>query len=82
MTLIGDASRRQLLDGLRWENGLTLSELCKENDRSRQAVTKHLFLLEAANLIVTVKQGREKLHNQRTLLSFRGLPLKSIRSEI
>jgi DNA-binding transcriptional ArsR family regulator len=56
------AGRRQLLDRLRRENGLSLSELCKDHAMSRQAVTKHLALLEAANLIVTVKQGREKLH--------------------
>jgi DNA-binding transcriptional ArsR family regulator len=59
---LADASRRQLLDRLRRKNGLTLSELCKKHDMSRQAVTKHLVLLEAANLIATVKQGREKLH--------------------
>ena len=44
------------------KNGLTLSELCEGHDMSRQAVTKHLALLEAANLVVSVKQGREKLH--------------------
>ncbi len=59
---LADASRRQLLDKLRQKNGLTLGELCEDHDMSRQAVTKHLVLLEAANLVVTVKQGREKLH--------------------
>lgn len=59
---LADASRRRLLDKLRQKNGLTLGELCEEHDMSRQAVTKHLVLLEAANLVVTVKQGREKLH--------------------
>ena len=53
---------RQLLDRLRKKNGLSLSELCEKHDMSRQAVTKHLVLLEAANLVVTVKRGREKLH--------------------
>jgi DNA-binding transcriptional ArsR family regulator len=59
---LADASRRQLLDRLRKKNGLTLGELCEGHDMSRQAVTKHLALLEAANLVVTMKRGREKLH--------------------
>ena len=59
---LADPSRRQLLDRLRQEGGLTLGDLCKGHDMSRQAVTKHLVLLEAANLVVTKKQGREKLH--------------------
>ncbi len=59
---LADASRRQLLDRLHENNGLTLNELCVPHDMSRQAVTKHLVLLEAANLVVTVKRGREKLH--------------------
>jgi|SRR5271157_3516376 len=59
---LADVSRRRLLDRLRKRNGLTLSELCEQHDMSRQAVSKHLVLLEAANLVVTVKRGREKLH--------------------
>ena len=59
---LADASRRQLLDRLRRKGGLTLSELCEGHEMSRQAVTKHLMLLEAANLVATVKRGREKLH--------------------
>lgn len=59
---LADASRRKLLDRLRVEGGLSLGELCEKHAMSRQAVTKHLALLEAANLIVTKKQGREKLH--------------------
>ncbi len=59
---LADASRRQLLDRLRQEPGLTLGTLCQGHDMSRQAVTKHLVLLEAANLVVAVKRGREKLH--------------------
>ena len=59
---LADASRRQLLDRLRTQHGLTLHELCAQHDMSRQAVTKHLVLLEAANLVVSVKRGREKLH--------------------
>jgi DNA-binding transcriptional ArsR family regulator len=59
---LADASRRQLLDRLHDRNGQTLSELCEGLDMSRQAVTKHLTLLEEANLVATKKQGREKLH--------------------
>ena len=59
---LADASRRDLLDRLRRNNGQTLSELCEGHDMSRQAVTKHLVLLEEANLVVPVKKGREKLH--------------------
>jgi DNA-binding transcriptional ArsR family regulator len=59
---LADASRRHLLDRLRQNNGQTLSELCEGHAMSRQAVTKHLVLLEEANLVVTQKKGREKLH--------------------
>jgi DNA-binding transcriptional ArsR family regulator len=59
---LADASRRDLLDCLRKKNGQTLGELCEGHTMSRQAVTKHLVLLEGANLVVTAKRGREKLH--------------------
>jgi DNA-binding transcriptional ArsR family regulator len=59
---LADASRRELLDRLRAENGQTLSELCERLAMTRQAVSKHLGLLEEANLVATVKRGREKLH--------------------
>jgi DNA-binding transcriptional ArsR family regulator len=59
---LADPSRRQLLDQLHASNGQTLSELCEHLDMTRQAVTKHVALLEAANLVVTVWHGREKLH--------------------
>ena len=59
---LADASRRALLDRLYQHNGQTLGELCAHLDMTRQAVTKHLLLLEAANLIVIVWRGREKLH--------------------
>jgi DNA-binding transcriptional ArsR family regulator len=59
---LADASRRELLDRLRAENGQTLSELCRRLAMTRQAVSKHLAILEQANLVVTVRQGREKLH--------------------
>lgn len=59
---LADESRRTLLDELHAQNGQTLTQLCGRFDMSRQAVTKHLGLLEAANLVVTVCRGREKLH--------------------
>jgi DNA-binding transcriptional ArsR family regulator len=59
---LADASRRELLDRLRAENGQTLTELCARLDMTRQAVSKHLAILEEANLVATVKRGREKLH--------------------
>ena len=59
---LADASRRELLDRLRAENGQTLNELCARLDMTRQAVSKHLAILEAANLVATVRRGREKLH--------------------
>jgi DNA-binding transcriptional ArsR family regulator len=54
--------RRLLLDRLRGENGQTLGELCQHLKMTRQAVTKHLKLLEEATLVVTIRRGREKLH--------------------
>jgi DNA-binding transcriptional ArsR family regulator len=59
---LADPSRRQLLDRLHAKNGQTLSELCERLGMSRQAVSKHLAVLEAANLVATVRRGREKLH--------------------
>ena len=59
---LADPVRRQLLDHLRADNGQTLSELCEGQDMTRQAVTKHLAILEKANLVVTQRRGREKLH--------------------
>ena len=59
---LADESRRKLLDVLRKDNGQTLGELCAHLDMTRQAVTKHLLLLEAANLVAVVWRGREKLH--------------------
>jgi DNA-binding transcriptional ArsR family regulator len=59
---LADPSRRQLLDRLRDADGQTLSELCEGLQMTRQAVTKHLAILEAANLVATRRQGREKLH--------------------
>ena len=59
---LGDASRRRLLDRLRDEPGLTLSALAEGFELSRQAVSKHLVALAAADLVVTLWRGREKLH--------------------
>jgi DNA-binding transcriptional ArsR family regulator len=59
---LADATRRKLLDRLRADNGQTLSRLSKHLGMTRQAAAKHLRLLEAANLVVTVWRGREKLH--------------------
>src|SRR5882757_8151871 len=59
---LGDPSRRQLLDRLHADNGQTLGELGAGLDMTRQAVTQHLGVLEAANLVVTSWWGREKLH--------------------
>ncbi|AOI77741.1 MULTISPECIES: ArsR/SmtB family transcription factor [Burkholderia] len=59
---LADATRRRLLDLLYAKNGQTVSELCDGLAMSRQAVSKHLALLEAANLVATTWRGREKLH--------------------
>ena len=59
---LADESRRHLLDALFQNNGQTLSELCGHLDMSRQAVAKHLSLLESAQLVVAYRRGREKLH--------------------
>lgn len=59
---LGDATRRQLLDDLNTRNGQSLRELCADRASTRQSVSKHLAVLEAANLITTRWRGREKLH--------------------
>ena len=59
---LADQSRRALLDALYKRNGQTLGELCEGMAMTRQAVTKHLALLEDANLVAVVWRGREKLH--------------------
>jgi uncharacterized protein YndB with AHSA1/START domain/DNA-binding transcriptional ArsR family regulator len=59
---LADASRRRLLDSLNARNGQSLRELCAGLEMARQSVSKHLAVLEAANLITTLRQGREKLH--------------------
>ncbi|WFP63818.1 MULTISPECIES: metalloregulator ArsR/SmtB family transcription factor [unclassified Mesorhizobium] len=59
---LADPTRRQLLDSLYARNGQTLNALCERMDMTRQAVTKHLAILEEANLVTTVRNGREKEH--------------------
>ena len=59
---LADPSRRRLLDRLYEENGQTLGELCAHMGMTRQAVSQHLGLLEAANLVTVARRGREKRH--------------------
>jgi DNA-binding transcriptional ArsR family regulator len=59
---LADASRRSLLDRLHVQNGQTLNDLCDGHAMTRQAVAKHLAILEAANRVTTFRHGREKLH--------------------
>src|SRR5262245_464878 len=59
---LADPARRLLLDRLHADNGQTLGQLCAHLDMTRQAVTKHLAVLEEANLVVVIWRGREKLH--------------------
>src|SRR5512144_66183 len=61
-TALADPTRRRLLDRLREDNGQTLGELCDGLGMARQSATQHLDLLEAANLVSTVRRGRRKLH--------------------
>jgi len=59
---LADSTRRAMLDRLHERNGQTLSELCEGFGMARQSATQHIDILEAANLIATVRRGREKLH--------------------
>ena len=59
---LADPNRRKLLDLLHAHDGRTLGELCEHLDMTRQGVTQHLDVLEATNLVVTQRSGREKLH--------------------
>ena len=59
---LADPTRRQLLDSLNARSGQTLRELCAGLSMARQSVSKHLAVLEAASLVITVRRGREKLH--------------------
>jgi DNA-binding transcriptional ArsR family regulator len=59
---LGDPTRRKLLDLLSEKNGQTLGQLCENLDMARQSATQHIGILEEANLVTTVRRGREKLH--------------------
>lgn len=59
---LGDPTRRKLLDLLHEKNGQTLGQLCEQLDMARQSATQHIGVLEAANLVTTLRRGREKLH--------------------
>lgn len=59
---LADPARRRLLDRLYAGDGLTLGQLCERMGMSRQAVTQHLAVLENANLVSSIRRGREKLH--------------------
>ena len=59
---LADPTRRFLLDRLFTHDGRTLTELESELEMTRFGVMKHLRILEAAGLVVTRRQGREKLH--------------------
>lgn len=59
---LADPSRRKLLDRLFKKDGQTLTELCARSSMTRFGVMKHLRVLEEAGLVITRKQGREKLH--------------------
>jgi DNA-binding transcriptional ArsR family regulator len=59
---LADEHRRTILDRLRQRNGQTLTQLCEKQEISRQAVTKHLKILEAADLVLAQRRGRERLH--------------------
>jgi uncharacterized protein YndB with AHSA1/START domain/DNA-binding transcriptional ArsR family regulator len=59
---LADPSRRRMLDSLNARRGQNLMQLCEGLDMARQSVSKHLAVLEAANLVTTVRRGREKLH--------------------
>ena len=59
---LADPGRRKLMDRLHGHDGQTLGELCQHLDMTRQGVTQHLSVLEAANLVAVQRRGREKLH--------------------
>ena len=59
---LADPTRRKLLDLLCERNGQPLGRLCESLEMARQSATQHLGILEEANLVSTVRRGREKLH--------------------
>lgn len=85
---LADHSRRQLLDRLHARNGQTLNDLCDGLAMTRQAVAKHLAILVQANLVATLRHGREKLHylnpvpihqiGERWISKFESAPLTAL----
>ena len=67
---LADPTRRHLLDRLNARNGQSLRQLSEGLDMARQSVSKHLAILEAANLVTTIREGREKLHYLNTCLLY------------
>jgi DNA-binding transcriptional ArsR family regulator len=59
---LSDSTRRRILDRLFDTDSLSLGELCGGLEMSRQAVSKHLGILEVAGLVIAVRRGREKRH--------------------
>jgi DNA-binding transcriptional ArsR family regulator/uncharacterized protein YndB with AHSA1/START domain len=59
---LADPNRRLLLDRLNARNGQSLRELSAGLEMARQSVSKHLAVLEGANLVTVVRRGRERLH--------------------
>src|SRR3974377_676890 len=59
---LSDPARRRLCDRLNERSGLTLTELCEDMGMTRQSVSKHLAVLEEAEVVTTLRKGREKLH--------------------
>ncbi len=59
---LADPHRRTILDRLHGNGALTLGQLCEGLAMTRQAVSKHLAVLEGAHLVTAVKRGRERLH--------------------
>lgn len=62
-TAVADPTRRRLLERLRGEGPLSISELAAPLPISRQAVTKHLEVLRGAGLVAVRKAGRQRLHH-------------------
>jgi DNA-binding transcriptional ArsR family regulator len=60
---VADPTRRRLLDALRHEGDRSLGSLCRELPMTRQAVSKHLAILEDAGLVRVRTRGRERLHS-------------------
>ena len=60
---VADEHRRLLLDTLRDRGDQNLADLCRDLPISRQAVSKHLAVLEEADLVRSHRLGRERIHS-------------------